>query len=153
MREYQMPAAAGEARPETSEKKVLRVSAGILTRNGRFFAGCRASGHSMAGKWEFPGGKIEENETPEECIVREIREELHVPARVTAKLCVLTHDYDSFTIELHVFMMTETSSAEPYSLEHRDFGFRTLEEILSLPWDPCDIRIMPFLKEWISAQG
>ena len=132
---------------------VLEVTTGLLLRNGKFFCGRRRKGMSMAGKWEFPGGKIEPGETAERCVVRELAEELHVSAAVLASLGVIEHDYDDFRIRLHDFICEITDGSEPASAEHTDASWRTVSELENLGWDECDIRIFPRLKRWLDGNG
>lgn len=129
--------------------KELEVTTGILYQNGRFFCGRRKPGMSMAGKWEFPGGKIEKGETAEQCVVRKLNEELHVRAEILKKLGVIVHDYSDFRIILHVFVCRITDGKTPWSSEHSDADWRTPAELEKLAWDECDIRIFPPLKEWL----
>ena len=107
----------------------------------------------MAGKWEFPGGKIERGETAEQCVVRELAEELHVSAAILAKLGIIEHDYDDFRIRLHVFVCEIRDDSVPFSNEHDDAGWRSLDELKALPWDECDIRILPELAEWMNGEN
>ena len=83
---------------------VVRVSAGILVRNGKVLACRRRADQEHGGKWEFPGGKVESGETPEECLQRELREELAITARDISFLTTLRHQYkERAPVELHFF--------------------------------------------------
>jgi len=83
---------------------VVRVSAGILVRNGKILACRRRADQEHGGKWEFPGGKVESGETPEECLQRELREELAITARDISFLTTLRHQYKGRApVELHFF--------------------------------------------------
>ena len=129
------------------ELPVLNVTTGVLFRNGRFFCGRRAANLSMAGKWEFPGGKIEPGETPEKCVVRELYEELGVKASVIKFLTVVEHDYENFRRRLYVFIC-HPDEGEPESHEHTEQQWLTYEELMKLPWDECDIQFVRLLKNW-----
>lgn len=107
----------------------------------------------MAGKWEFPGGKIEAGETPAECVVRELREELGVRAAILAEIARVRHDYPDFTMILHVFVCAVPDGAEPASREHDDAGWRTYEELCRLEWDECDRKFFPALKSWLESRA
>ncbi|MFP5213427.1 MAG: A/G-specific adenine glycosylase [Acidobacteriota bacterium] len=96
-------------RPVPGRKKVLveiDVAVGVLERNGRLFIQKRPPTGLMAHLWEFPGGKVEEGETPEEALVRELREELEIDVRCAEKITVIRHGYTSFKVALHAFRCT-----------------------------------------------
>jgi 8-oxo-dGTP diphosphatase len=100
---------------------VIRVAAGIIVRDGRILIAQRKDGGRHAGRWEFPGGKIEPGERPEDALVREIREELGVEIRVGKLRAMLSHFYEKegVRVEIHVFM-AEIRSGEPENLDVRD---------------------------------
>jgi 8-oxo-dGTP diphosphatase len=81
----------------------VRVTAGILRRDGRVLIARRGPGRHMAGKWEFPGGKIEAGETPEQSLARELEEELDVRARIGKLLCSASYEGDGISLELLVY--------------------------------------------------
>lgn len=85
--------------------KQIEVVAAILHHNGRYFATQRGYGE-FEGWWEFPGGKIESGETPEQALQREIQEELGVDIVVGEKLCVTEHDYPTFHLTMHCYLCT-----------------------------------------------
>ncbi len=120
----------------------LEVCAGVLKKDGRFWCARRGKGHSMAGKWEFPGGKIEDGETGEDAIAREMKEELSVDVRAVRHIITATHRYPDFAIRLHVYLVEFAKESEPVMTEHEDGAFRTFEEIKSLEWDELDGQII-----------
>lgn len=81
----------------------IEVSAAVLFQHGKVYIQQRVEKGLMAGLWEFPGGKIEEGESPEECIVREIREELGPEMEIEGKMTTIRHSYTQFRVTLHVF--------------------------------------------------
>ena len=83
------------------ESAVVVVVAAIVEDDGRFLLSRRLAGTHLAGTWEFPGGKCEADETHEECLVRELREELGVEALVGGELLVTEHAYPERTVRLH----------------------------------------------------
>ena len=89
-------------KPRTPAKKI-EVSAAVLQRGKKIFIQQRLHDGLMGGLWEFPGGKRGKNETPEDCLVREIREELGIDIRISEKLMVIKHSYTRFRVTLHVF--------------------------------------------------
>ncbi len=80
-----------------------RVAAAVIEREGKLLIARRKAGGRFGGLWEFPGGKIEPGETPEECLRRELREELGVEAEVKESLGASRYDYGDFEVELLVF--------------------------------------------------
>ena len=87
----------------------LIVTAALISHENKILITRRPEGSRDAGKWEFPGGKLEENETPEECLRRELLEELNLPARVESIFQVLHHRYSWGAILLLVFECTALS--------------------------------------------
>jgi A/G-specific adenine glycosylase len=83
--------------------KKIEVSAAVILKNGKTYIQQRMEGGLMGGLWEFPGGKLEIGETPEECLKREIREELGVGATRLKKIMTVKHSYTRFRVILHVF--------------------------------------------------
>jgi 8-oxo-dGTP diphosphatase len=76
------------------------VTAAIIKRDGRYLLARRAPRENLAGFWEFPGGKIEANETPEDCLIRELREELQLETRVLEHFCNSVYQYEKGAINL-----------------------------------------------------
>ncbi len=90
------------SKPKTMSKKI-EVSAGVIWRGGKVYIQQRLKDGLMADLWEFPGGKIESKESPEECLNREIHEELGVEIQIQAKLMTIKHSYTKFRVTLHVY--------------------------------------------------
>ncbi|MDZ7375304.1 MAG: (deoxy)nucleoside triphosphate pyrophosphohydrolase [candidate division KSB1 bacterium] len=93
---------------QTTEFKLphYHVTAGLIHHNGKILITQRQFNDAFGGLWEFPGGKQQPNETLEQCLVREIAEELDLPIRVGQKLMKVSHQYDQLKITLHVFWCT-----------------------------------------------
>ena len=88
----------------------LLVSAGIIHRDGQILVAQRRAGDRHALKWEFPGGKVEQGETPQQALIRELREELQIEARVGTELARYEHEYPSGSrVHLLFFVVTEYS--------------------------------------------
>jgi 8-oxo-dGTP diphosphatase len=88
----------------TQTESSLIVAAAVIVREGLVLISRRPEGSRHAGFWEFPGGKLEPEETLEECIVREIREELDLLIDVEKKLMVVSHTYPEYHLNLHAFL-------------------------------------------------
>lgn len=128
----------------------MLVTCAIIVHNGRVLATQRSATMPLPGKWEFPGGKLHEGESEEECIRREIREELAIDVQVTGRLTPRRHDYDTFTITLIPFLCTYDGG--PLHLaEHSQARWLTRDELHHLDWAPADIPIVEELvqsSEW-----
>jgi 8-oxo-dGTP diphosphatase len=97
----------------------VKVTAGILEENGLVLIARRKPGKHMGGKWEFPGGKIEMGETPEESLARELEEELDVRARIGELLCTSSWEGEGVSLELLVYRVTGFEGT-PVLREHEE---------------------------------
>ena len=113
---------------------ILRINPD--TNKKEIFATQRGYGDYKDG-WEIPGGKLEPGETPEECIVREIREELATEIKVERILGVVDYDYPTFHITMHCILCTIVSG-ELKLLEHEAAKWVTKETLRSVAWLPAD---------------
>ena len=120
--------------------KTIEVVAGVITDGGRFFATQRGYGDQKGG-WEFPGGKMEPGETPEQALVRELKEELDIEVNVGEKICTVEYDYPKFHLTMHCFWATIASGAIKL-LEHEDAKWLDRESIRSVDWLPADIEVV-----------
>lgn len=97
-------------------------------------------------KWEFPGGKIEANESAEDCIVREIKEELNIEIKLVQALGSFPYSYETFNITLIPYIATYVSG-EIKLAEHKDYKWLSKEELFALDWALADIPVLNhFLK-------
>ncbi|MFB9291916.1 (deoxy)nucleoside triphosphate pyrophosphohydrolase [Persicitalea jodogahamensis] len=118
-------------------KPLVRVPCAIIERNGRVLAAQRSAGGSLPMKWEFPGGKLEADETEEEGLIREIREELCVEIRIGEKLPVTDRDDIWRTIRLVPFVC-ELTSEEIILTEHEQILWLSPGELPELDWAEAD---------------
>ncbi len=116
------------------------VTAAILEDNGRFLIARRGPGQSLEGYWEFPGGKVEQGESLEECLIREIKEELNLDICVEQKFYEVLHQYDKGQIKLVAFRIHVLSGSLSLSV-HDDVKWLLPSEILQYKLAPADIPI------------
>lgn len=127
--------------------KTIFVVAAIIHKDGHILATQRGYGDYKDG-WEFPGGKIEQGETPEEAIVREIREELAMEIQVERHVVDVSWDYPNFHLEMACFLCN-IADGSPHLLEHEAARWLKPAEIDTVEWLPADILVVDALK----AQG
>ena len=133
------------------ENKIVTVSGAIILRTNpethkkEIFATQRGYGDYKDG-WEFPGGKLEPGETPQQCIEREIREELATEVRAERILGVVEYDYPTFHLTMHCILCTIVSG-ELKLLEHEAARWLTKETLRSVDWLPADLLILDRIEE------
>ena len=131
--------------------KQISVSAAVILRTNpqtlthEILATQRGYG-DFKGGWEFPGGKLEPAETPEECIVREIQEELATEVKAEKTLAVVEYDYPSFHLTMHCILCSVVSGSLKL-LEHEDAKWLTRETLYSVDWLPADMLILGKIEE------
>ena len=125
--------------------KTVNVVAAIITdAGGRIFATQRGYGE-WKDWWEFPGGKIEDGEGPEEALLREIQEELGTEISVGQELCKVEYDYPKFHLSMHCYLCS-LAGKEIKLLEHEDARWLRKEELDSVNWLPADVEVIQMLK-------
>lgn len=118
--------------------KPIRVVGAVFHDGERFLACRKKPGKPLEGHWEFPGGKIEPGETPQQALAREIREELNLIAEVGQKVTTTTYEYEFATIELTTFYCTLVDG-DLRLTDHDDTKWVTSTEAAHLTWAPADI--------------
>lgn len=116
--------------------KTIEVVAAIIIRDGKIFATQRGYGE-WKGWWEFPGGKIEPGECPQEALVREIREELDADIEVGELLETVEWDYPDFHLKMHCFICSLVSESVHLN-EHEAAAWLTRETLRYVKWLPAD---------------
>ena len=119
-----------------NERKHIVVVAAIIVRDGRIFATQRGYG-DWKDWWEFPGGKVEPGESPEDALKREIREELATEIEVDELLTTVEYDYPKFHLTMYCYLCT-IISGDLSLLEHEDARWLAIDELDSVKWLPAD---------------
>ena len=130
------------------ERKRIEVVAAVIRRGDAVFATQRGYG-AYKDWWEFPGGKIEPGETPEEALIREIREELDAHIAVGPLLQTIEWDYPEFHLTLHCFVCTLTSEALHLN-EHESARWLRQGDLRSVNWLPADLQLLPALNQLLA---
>jgi len=121
-----------------SSQKQIVVACALVQKDGKVLVVQRGPGKSRAGKWEFPGGKLNENETLEQCVVREVQEELHLTIEVIAPLDMHQHTYTDIAIELHAFICGLTLVQEIVLTEHIAFEWVEPNDLTAVDLSEAD---------------
>lgn len=119
-------------------KKKIYVTGAVLRKDGKILAAKRGKNKSMGGFWEFPGGKIEEGETPKQALARELKEELLIEAAVGEPITTTEHEYDFGIVVLSTFEC-ELNGSSPQLTEHSEIRWLEPDELHQLEWAPADI--------------
>ena len=119
----------------------------IFNEKNEILIGQRPEGKDLAGLWEFPGGKQEDNETIKECIIREIREELDVECVVEDFLLEVVKEYKHGEFKLEVYKSRIKDASSMKALVHQDLKWVGVNELDNYEFPPADIDIIKYLKE------
>lgn len=121
--------------------KHIHVACAIIERDGLVLAAQRSAAMSLPLKWEFPGGKIDAGESPEECLRRELVEELGIQVHVGQELPASTHQYPDFAVTLHPFVCT-IAAGEIVQHEHAALIWLPPDELPNLDWAEADLPVI-----------
>lgn len=132
----------------TARKLVLVAAGALVDPDGRVLLAQRPEGRSMAGLWEFPGGKVEPGETPEACLLRELREELGVDswASCLAPLSFASHAYEDFHLLMPLFVCRRWKGT-PRPREGQRLAWARPRELRDWPMPPADRPLIPALRD------
>lgn len=125
--------------------KTVRVVAAVIRKDDKIFATQRGYGEFKDG-WEFPGGKIEEGETPEQALAREIREELNTEIQVGKLIGTIEYDYPKFHLSMDCFWC-EIMQGGLELKEHEAARWLSKEELYSVDWLPADVGVVERVEE------
>ncbi|MHB8923829.1 MAG: (deoxy)nucleoside triphosphate pyrophosphohydrolase [Coriobacteriia bacterium] len=117
-----------------------RVTAAVIIENGRLFLCRRPPTDRLAGMWELPGGKVETGETPEQCLARELQEELAMACEVHELLATTTYEYQHGAFELLAFRVSRASGFE--LRVHDRWEWVPLDEVSAYPLAPADVDLV-----------
>ena len=120
--------------------KTIKVVAAIIRKDNKVFATQRGYG-DYKDWWEFPGGKVEPGETPEDAIVREIREELDTVITVERFLTTVEHDYPEFHLSMDCYW-AKIESGRLTLLEHEAARWLPLDDLWQVRWLPADVKVV-----------
>ena len=128
-------------------KRHLHVACAIIEREGKVLAAQRSATMTLPLKWEFPGGKIEAGESPEECLIRELKEELGVTIFIGAALSTATHSYADFTVTLYPFTC-RLEGSQITMHEHHALKWILPQRMGELDWAAADL---PVISEYMAS--
>ncbi len=131
--------------------KLLAVTCGVIIKEGKILVCQRNIGMLLPLKWEFPGGKIEYGESQEDCLIREIFEELEVQIDIIAPLTPVQHSYTDFGLQLYPYIC-KYKGGEIQLKEHKQALWVELEELNSFDWAEADLPIVAELMELLSGE-
>lgn len=127
--------------------------AGIIVKDGMLLIGRRLPSGEMADRWEFPGGKVDPGESPQETIPREFREEFGVEVAVGEFIGSAQFTNKNGTSDLLAFNVLFPENAEPILTEHTELRWATLEEIRTLPFVDSDLLLLPGIEKWMGTKS
>lgn len=131
-------------------KTVLVSAVALIDRDGRVLLAERPAGKSMAGLWEFPGGKVEPGETPEAALIRELHEELDIDTwqSCLAPLTFASHSYDDFHLLMPLFACRKWQGIVT-AREGQRLTWVQPNRLRDYPMPPADLPLIPILRDWL----
>ena len=131
--------------------KIVLVSAvALIDTDGRVLLAQRPEGKSLAGLWEFPGGKVEPGESPEAALIRELREELGIETKASclAPLTFASHAYEQFHLLMPLFACLRWEGVAT-GREGQTLAWVRPERLRDYPMPPADLPLIPILRDWL----
>jgi 8-oxo-dGTP diphosphatase len=131
-------------------KLVLVSAVALIDTDGRVLIARRPEGKPMAGLWEFPGGKVEADETPEAALIRELEEELGIDtwASCLAPLSFVSHAYEDFHLLMPLYACRRWNGT-PVAREHSALKWAAVRDLPSYPMPPADKPLLAVLRDWL----
>ena len=131
-------------------KMILVSAVALIDRDGRVLIAQRPEGKSMAGLWEFPGGKIESGESPEQALIRELYEELGIETWLSclAPLTFASHRYTDFHLLMPLFVCRKWDGI-PKSKEGQNLKWVYVNKLKDFPMPAADIPLIAILRDWL----
>ena len=131
-------------------KMILVSAVALIDRDGRVLIAQRPEGKSMAGLWEFPGGKIEVGETPEQALIRELYEELGIEtwSSCLAPLTFASHRYNEFHLLMPLFVCRKWDGIPKYK-EGQNLKWVYVNNLKDFPMPAADIPLIAILRDWL----
>ncbi|MCB2053250.1 MAG: (deoxy)nucleoside triphosphate pyrophosphohydrolase [Geminicoccaceae bacterium] len=138
------------AGPSLFAPVIIVAACALVDSDGRVLVARRPAGKPMAGLWEFPGGKLQEAETPERCLIRELGEELGIATDESclAPLTFASHRYDGFHLLMPLYVCRKWRN-EVRSRENQALRWLHPVHLFALPMPEADRPLIPFLVEWL----
>ena len=124
--------------------KHINVVCAVIVNKGRIFA-CQRGYGEWKDWWEFPGGKIEPGESPEEALQREIREELAIDIAIGRLLTTVDYDYPDFHLTMHCYLCHLKDDIQPHLLEHEAARWLGKDKLEEVKWLPADVEVIKAL--------
>lgn len=140
------------ATPEVLLAKQIHVVGAVIVRDGQVLCAQRGGAGSLAGLWEFPGGKIEAGETPRVALQREIQEELRCDIAVGEFITTTSYEYEFGVVHLTTFYC-ELRQGEPTLTEHTDVRWLRPTDMAQLEWAPADVPAVDLVRAAVPANG
>lgn len=132
--------------------KHIHVTCAIIERNGLVLAARRSASMHLPLKWEFPGGKIRAGEDPQDCLKREILEELDLEVDIADQLSPSTHTYPDFIVTLYPFIC-KVETFRYYLTEHAEAVWLRPDELFSLDWAEADLPVLEAYLGWLERRS
>ncbi len=144
------PLTGRSADPASTPRLLLVSAVALIDPDGRVLLAQRPPGKSMAGLWEFPGGKVEPGETPEAALIRELSEELGIDTHASclAPLTFASHAYPEFHLLMPLFACRRWTGA-PSPREGQALAWARGRELRDYPMPPADLPLVPILRDWL----